>query len=116
VKGAELLQFRDVHGVSDKVAYLLSAGSGGRLPDLQDGERREDGIAMSDAVDGRFPVIRTTDDSWQAYPTPIVQGTPASGLSTVAFRDAKHGILAGGDLEPPMRADRWWAPRDGSSS
>jgi hypothetical protein len=30
-----------------------------------------------------------------------VQGTPASGIFTVAFRDASHGILAGGDLEAP---------------
>ena len=28
VPGAEALQFRDVEGVSDKVAYLLSIGSG----------------------------------------------------------------------------------------
>jgi photosystem II stability/assembly factor-like uncharacterized protein len=48
-------------------------------------------------------ILATTDggDTWNAYGTPIVQGTPASGIFTVAFRDASHGILAGGNLEAP---------------
>ena len=180
VEGAELLQFRDVHGVSDREAYLLSAGvgtdsriyktvNGGGTWTLQftnqlaagfydcfDFWTPDRGITMGDAVNGRLPVLRTrsgerwfrignklppalpgeaafaasgtcvetqgtnrawiatgaaeharilatTDggDTWNAYATPIVQGTPASGLFTVAFRDAQHGILAGGDLEAP---------------
>jgi photosystem II stability/assembly factor-like uncharacterized protein len=45
-------------------------------------------------------VIATTDggDTWKAYRTPIVQGLPAAGGTTVAFRDAHHGIIAGGDI------------------
>jgi photosystem II stability/assembly factor-like uncharacterized protein len=180
VEGAELLQFRDVHGVSAKEAYLLSAGVGedSRIYKTVDGGKTwqlqfkntipsafydcfdfwspNRGITMSDAVNGLFPVIRTrngedwrriarklppaqageaafaasgtcvatqgenrawiatgaaekarilatTDggDTWKAYGTPIVQGTPASGIFTVAFRDALHGILAGGDLAAP---------------
>jgi photosystem II stability/assembly factor-like uncharacterized protein len=181
VEGAELLQFRDVHGVSASVAYLMAAGPGsdsriyktvdaGETWELQfqselasafydcfDFWTPNRGLTFSDAVNGFFPVIRTrnggeswnriarklppaqageagfaasgtcvetfgenlawiatggaaqarilatTDggDTWQSYATPIVQGTPASGLFTVAFRDPKHGILAGGDLEAP---------------
>ncbi|MBA3892207.1 MAG: hypothetical protein H0X69_00730 [Gemmatimonadales bacterium] len=181
VEGAELLQFRDVHGVSEKVAYLLSTGfgedsriyktvDGGKTRTLQfknqhpkgfydcfDFWTPDRGITTGDAVNGRLPVIRTrnggadwrriagklppaqpgeaafaasgtcvatqgtehgwiatgaaerarilatTDggDTWNSYDTPIVQGTPASGLFTVAFRDRRHGILAGGDLEAP---------------
>ncbi len=180
VAGAELLQFRDVHGVSAKEAYLLSAGVGtdSRIYKTVDGGKTwklqfqnenpnafydcfdfwspDRGITMSDAVNGRFPVIRTKDgrrwstiarrlppaqsgeaafaasgtcvatqgknrawiatgaaakarilattdggDTWKAYGTPIVQGTPASGIFTVAFRDGWHGILAGGDLDAP---------------
>jgi len=180
VKGAELLQFRDVHGVSAQEAYLLSAGvgedsriyktvNGGRTWKLQfknqnpntfydcfDFWSPDRGITMADAVNGLFPVIRTTNgedwiriarklppaqageaafaasgtcvathgrhqawiatgaaekarilattdggNTWKAYGTPIVQGTPASGLFTVAFRDSRHGILAGGDLDAP---------------
>ncbi|MFL5248671.1 MAG: WD40/YVTN/BNR-like repeat-containing protein [Myxococcales bacterium] len=180
VPGAETLQFRDVEGVSDKVAYLLSAGVGtdSRIYKTEDSGntwtlqfQNEDpngfydcfaffnprrGITMADAVNGRFPVIRTTDgrnwkdignnlpraqdgeaafaasgtciatqgerrawigtgaaakariiattdggDSWQAFETPVVQGTPSSGILTVAFRDARHGILGAGELAAP---------------
>ncbi|HEX6107643.1 MAG TPA: hypothetical protein VFZ26_18810 [Gemmatimonadales bacterium] len=178
VPGAEALQFRDVEAVNARVAYLMSAGVGtdSRIYKTEDGgatwtlqftaqdpaafydcfafwsPRR--GLTFSDAVDGRFPVIRTTDgetwqdigdnlpealpgevafsasgtcvtvqggqrawivtggaeearvlattdggDTWNAYGTPIVQGTEASGGFTIDFRDPFHGILAGGDLE-----------------
>ena len=177
VPGGELLQFRDVEAVSADVAYLMAAGTGAdsRIYKTTDGgatwtlqftngdplafydcfafwnPRR--GLVFSDAVDGRFPVLRTTDgetwtdigdqlpaaqpleiafaasgtcvtaqggqdawivtggaeearvlattdggDTWNAYPTPIVQGTDASGGFSIDFRDPHHGILAGGDL------------------
>src|SRR6185312_13581276 len=89
VPGAETLQFRDVQGVSDKVAYLLSIGNGtdSRIYKTTDGGATwtlqfqnqdpagfydcfafltaRDGIAQSDSVNGRFPVIRTNDGtSW----------------------------------------------------
>jgi photosystem II stability/assembly factor-like uncharacterized protein len=46
-------------------------------------------------------VFVTTDggDTWNAYETPIVQGTPTSGGFSVAFRDASNGILGGGELD-----------------
>jgi photosystem II stability/assembly factor-like uncharacterized protein len=90
VAGAETLQFRDVQGISESVAYLLSAGTGtdARIYKTEDGgeswslqfENRDPnafydcfafwtpkrGIAMSDSVNGQFPVIETTDGvSWQ---------------------------------------------------
>jgi photosystem II stability/assembly factor-like uncharacterized protein len=177
VQGADSLEFRDVQGVSADEAYLLSAGPGinSRIYMTINGGRSwtqqfrnfdpkafydcfafwtaERGLVFSDAVDGRFPMIRTSNgrtwtdigtrapaaqageagfaasgtcvatqgeqnawiatggaakarilattdggDSWQAYDTPIVQGTQTSGGFSVAFRDAAHGILAGGDL------------------
>src|SRR5947199_2597380 len=85
VPGAEALQFRDVQGVSDRVAYLLSIGTGtdSRIYKTTDGGatwtiqfQNQDpsafydcfafwtprrGLAQSDSVNGRFPVIRTTD-------------------------------------------------------
>ncbi len=181
VPGAEVLQFRDVHGVSAEVAYLLAAGvgsdsriyktvDGGESWELQFtatnpaafydcfdfwGPRRA--LVMGDVLNGRLPVLRTrsggeawnriggllppaqagefafaasgtcvetvgeshgwiatggaatarilatTDggQTWASYGTPIPQGTPASGIFTVAFRDTRRGILAGGDLEAP---------------
>jgi photosystem II stability/assembly factor-like uncharacterized protein len=180
VPGAEALQFRDVEGITDRVAYLLSIGNGtdSRIYKTEDGGATwqlqfqndipaafydcfafwtpQRGFAYSDAVGERFPVIRTSNgrtwenigtklpealpgeagfassgtcvtthgdkrgwiitggaaksrvilttdggDTWQAFPTPIVQGTAAAGGFSIDFRDATHGILAGGDLEQP---------------
>jgi photosystem II stability/assembly factor-like uncharacterized protein len=196
VAGAESLQFRDVQGVSEDVAYLLAAGTGtasriyktengGKSWTLQFENQISDafydcfafwtprrGITMSDSVNGRFPVIRTTDgehwtdignklpaaqsgeaafaasgtcvateglrrawigtggaqharilattdggNTWAAYNTPIVQGTPSSGVITVAFRDASHGILGGGELAAPTTfADTVARSRDGGKT
>jgi photosystem II stability/assembly factor-like uncharacterized protein len=178
VTGAEALQFRDVHGVSDRIAYLLSAGEGSnnRIYQTVDGGRTwrlqfqagadprnfydcfdfwssNRAITFADAVEGRFPVIKTTNgrtwrdigdrlppaqageagfaasgtciatqdgnrawagtgggakarilattnggNSWTAHDVPILQGTPTSGVVSVAFRDRFHGILGGGDV------------------
>jgi photosystem II stability/assembly factor-like uncharacterized protein len=46
-------------------------------------------------------VLRTTDGgrTWQSSATPIQpQGTPVSGNATVDFRDARHGLVGGGDV------------------
>lgn len=178
VPGAESLQFRDVQGVSDKIAYLLSIGNGpdSRIYKTTDGGNTwtlqfqnqniaafydcfafwtaGTGIAQSDSVEGRFPVIRTTDgttwqdigdnlppaldgefsfassgtcvavqgdqnawivtggvspsrvlvtedlgESWNAYASPL-RGSPSAGIFSVAFRDAQHGMIGGGDLDP----------------
>jgi len=85
VPGADSLEFRDVEGVSEVVAYLLAAGPGdrSRIYKTEDGGRSwslqftnrdtsafydcfafwdaRRGFTMSDAVAGRFPVVRTTD-------------------------------------------------------
>jgi len=86
VPGAKTLQFRDVHGVSDKVAYLMSIGNnttdfriyktvdGGATWTIQFKNETVNafydcfsfwtpkrGITHSDSVNGVFPDIRTTD-------------------------------------------------------
>jgi len=94
VPGAEKLQFRDVQGVSDKIAYLMSVPSTTGTTDFRiyktvDGgatwkiEFKNElqgafydcfafwtpnrGIAHSDSVNGVFPDIRTTDGTtWQS--------------------------------------------------
>jgi photosystem II stability/assembly factor-like uncharacterized protein len=91
VPGAESLQFRDVEGVSDTVAYLLSIGPGSdsRIYKTTDGGRtwsqqfqNQDpaaffdcfafwtptrGFAQSDSVNGQFPVVRTTNgQQWES--------------------------------------------------
>lgn len=179
VPGAESLQFRDVQGVSDKIAYLLSIGNGTvafRIYKTVDGGAHwtrqfknelagafydcfafwtpTRGIAHSDSVNGVFPDLRTQDgttwqsiaanmppalpgeasfsssgtcvatqgsqnawiatggstiarilatkdggNTWSAHDTPLVS-SPSAGAFTVAFRDAMHGIVGGGDLDP----------------
>ncbi len=93
VPGAEHLQFRDVQGVSDKVAYLMSIGNGGpkdfRIYKTVDAGAHwtvqftnqtvgafydciafwtpTRGIAHSDSVNGVFPDLRTLDGmTWQS--------------------------------------------------
>lgn len=196
VPGAEALQFRDVEAVSADVAYLLSIGVGAdsRIYKTEDGgatwteqfrsanpEAFYDcfafwsptrALAFSDAVAGRFPVIRTEDgqtwqdigdalpaaqpgeagfassgtcvavqganrawiatggaekarilltedggDTWEAVETPVVQGTPSSGILSVAFRDARHGMIGAGELAAPAAfADTVARTQDGGRS
>jgi photosystem II stability/assembly factor-like uncharacterized protein len=84
---------------------------GGRLPKARSGEFGFAASGTCAATQGTqnawivtggavARVLATTDggNSWKAYGTPIVQGLPAAGGTTVAFRDAQHGIIAGGDI------------------
>jgi photosystem II stability/assembly factor-like uncharacterized protein len=92
VPGAENLQFRDVFGVSDKVAYLMSIGNdttdfriyktlnGGATWTIEFTNETQNafydcfafwtpnrGVTHSDSVNGVFPAIRTTDGiTWQS--------------------------------------------------
>ena len=47
-------------------------------------------------------VLRTTDRgrTWTAHPTPIVAGQSA-GITSVAFREANRGVIAGGAIDRP---------------
>ena len=49
-------------------------------------------------------ILATTDsgNTWNAYDTPLISNASAGGLS-VAFRDATHGIVGGGDLSVNYR-------------
>lgn len=184
VPGAENDQFRDVYGVSDKVAYLMSIGNnttdfkvykttdGGAHWTIQFTNQDplafydcfafwtpDRGITHSDSGNGVFPDIRTTNgktwesiagnmppalpgeasfaasgtcivaqgktnawittggatiarilatkdggNTWNAYDTPLLSSPSAGGVS-VAFRDSRHGIVGGGDLNSNKSAD-----------
>ena len=185
VPGTESLQFRSVHGVTDKIAYLMSIGNNTtdfRIYKTTDGGKNwtieftnqlanafydcfgfwtpKRGIAHSDSVNGVFPELRTEDgktwqsiaanmppalpgeasfaasdtcvategeenawvatgaqsisarilatrdggNTWNAYDTPLVT-SPSAGAISVAFRDASHGIVGGGDLASNSSAD-----------
>ena len=44
-------------------------------------------------------VFRSTDggETWKAAPTPITAGNASSGIFSIAFKDGRHGVIAGGD-------------------
>lgn len=50
-------------------------------------------------------VLRTSDSgrTWQVSETPLAAG-PSAGIFSIAFRDAKHGIVAGGDYRKEKEA------------
>ena len=39
--------------------------------------------------------------TWQVFDTPIVHGADSEGIFSIAFRDASHGVIAGGDYKHP---------------
>jgi photosystem II stability/assembly factor-like uncharacterized protein len=39
--------------------------------------------------------------SWEVFKTPILRGPDSAGISSIAFRDPLHGIIAGGDYKHP---------------
>ena len=50
-------------------------------------------------------VLRTSDrgQTWQVADTPLNAG-PSAGIFSIAFRDAKHGVIAGGDYRKEQEA------------
>jgi len=39
--------------------------------------------------------------TWQVFDTPILHGPDSAGIFSIAFRDAEHGVIAGGDYKRP---------------
>lgn len=48
-------------------------------------------------------VFRSTDQgkTWKVSSTPITNGLDSTGVFSIAFKDAKHGIVVGGDYKKP---------------
>ncbi len=125
VPGAELLQFRDVEGVSAKVAYLQSIGDnptdfriyktvdGGATWSLQFVNQNpaafydcfafwtpKKGISHSDSVNGVFPDLRTTDGTtWQRHQRQYA-------ASTAGRRVVRGQWYVRGDRGRTVRLDR----------
>jgi photosystem II stability/assembly factor-like uncharacterized protein len=71
VPGAEALDFRDVHAVSDRIAYLLSSGPG-----------------------DKSRIYKTTDGGAH-WTLQLTNPDPNGFLDAIAFWDAEHGIVVG---------------------
>jgi photosystem II stability/assembly factor-like uncharacterized protein len=50
-------------------------------------------------------VFRSRDAgrTWSVVNSPIVHGADSAGIFSIAFRDAKHGVIAGGDYQQPEK-------------
>jgi photosystem II stability/assembly factor-like uncharacterized protein len=118
VPGAESLEFRDVQGVSDKIAYLMSIGDNTgdfRIYKTEDGGKHwttqftnttenafydcfafwtpDRGIAHSDSVNGVFPEIRTTNGAtWKS----IAENMPAALPGEASFSSSGTCITTQG--------------------
>jgi len=44
--------------------------------------------------------------TWAVHDTPLRAGVASAGVFSVAFRDARHGVIAGGDYEKPTLRGR----------
>ncbi len=106
--GVSDLDFRDVHGVNERVAYVLSIGAGekSRIYKTTDGGTNwrlqltlrdprgfldaiafwdaDHGIAMGDPIDGRFTIL-TTDDGGASWKPTSPNGMPLALVGEGAF-------------------------------
>jgi photosystem II stability/assembly factor-like uncharacterized protein len=41
--------------------------------------------------------------TWQVFDTPILHGPDSTGIFSIAFRDPRHGVIAGGDSKHPKQ-------------
>lgn len=110
----------------DKQFYILTTADGGltwsrvppaKLPPALENEGAFAASGTNIAVFGKSHawigtgaaaksrVLRTADGgrTWQVADTPLASG-PSSGIFSIAFRDAKHGIVAGGDYRKESEA------------
>jgi len=119
------------HGIAfgdsvDKQFYILTTADGGRtwsrvpatnLPPAQGNEGAFAASGTNIALFGKSyawigtgaaaksRVLRTTNGgrTWRVADTPLASG-PSSGIFSIAFRDAKHGVIAGGDYKKESEA------------
>ena len=118
------------HGIAfgdsvDKQFYILTTSDGvtwsrvppANLPPAQGNEGAFAASGTNIAVFGKSHawigtgaaaksrVLRTTDGghSWQVADTPLASG-PSAGIFSIAFRNAKHGVIVGGDYRKEQEA------------
>ena len=128
IPGTEKLDFRDIHAFDDLTAFVLSAGPGeqSRIYRTHDGGQhwdlqftnhdpkafydcfafwdRDHGMAISDSVDGKFPLMATTDGlAWKAItPKTMPAALPsegafaASGTCIATFSEKDIWFVTGG--------------------
>ncbi len=132
------------HGIAfgdsvDKRFYILTTSDGGNtwsrvlpenLPPAQENEGAFAASGTNIALSGKSHawigtgaaaksrVLHTADGgrTWQVADTPLASG-PSSGIFSIAFRDARHGVIAGGDYRKESDAvDNLAVTNDGGTT
>jgi photosystem II stability/assembly factor-like uncharacterized protein len=126
----DALQFFDdgLHGIAvgdpiNECASIIVTFDGGKswgkiacaaLPIFQEGEAffaasntniKTMGSTVWIASGGKKARVLKSDDfgkTWQAYETPIIQGTGPQGIYSIDFIDKNNGIIIGGDYSKPL--------------
>jgi photosystem II stability/assembly factor-like uncharacterized protein len=74
-------------------------------------------IATGGAASARLYHSADRGATWSVHDTPLRAGVPSAGVFSVAFRDASHGVIAGGDYEKPdLRGRNLATTRDGGAT
>jgi photosystem II stability/assembly factor-like uncharacterized protein len=115
--GAGRLRF-EVLVTADGGAHW-GASASGAMPEAAEGEGAFAASGTCVAVQGKknvwfvtggkvARVFRSVDrgKSWAVAETPMVHGPASAGIFSVAFRDAKHGVVAGGDYKDPAKGGK----------
>ena len=63
-------------------------------------------IATGGAASSRLYHSADRGATWTVHDTPLRAGVPSAGVFSAAFRDARHGVIAGGDYEKPALRGR----------
>ena len=63
-------------------------------------------IATGGAASARVYHSPDRGASWTVHDTPLRAGVASAGVFSVAFRDERHGVIAGGDYEKPALRGR----------
>jgi len=74
-------------------------------------------IATGGAASARVYHSPDRGRSWTVHDTPLRAGVASAGVFSVAFRDARHGVISGGDYErPDLRGRNFATTSDGGST
>ena len=74
-------------------------------------------IATGGAASARIYHSPDRGTTWTVHDTPLRAGAPPAGVFSVAFRDALHGVIAGGNYEQPgLRGRNFATTNDGGAT